>query len=1197
MRLAWRPTRSSIRCAATGPAGLCISRKYCVLDIFRFLIIGAASLLLARPSAVCAQSAVRSHAQADPRTKEATSSAREKAVAGTGLFAPWFIILKNPDDLAAFWQSIERPDLMVIKADQLPLQVGRDGLAEGRVRSARSVVESVRLRGQITEDFGNLKVDLSIVVKGAESIWVPIGLGQQSLLGAREQSLELSLQRVEPAEWQVKLEGDGEHHIEVELRAPLSVVPARKSLSLAIPEAASTSVELVFSHGESDVVVGANEVLVQPDPAGGKETHLTVHLSPRSRLDLSWTPDAGTGARNPPLLTAKSEIAIDIDDEQMRARTSWAIRSIRGTTRSLEMQVDADDEVTELQIDDQSAEAGIERVLGSGKLVIRLPDPLRTGVVKRLVMKTRRSFAKTGSRRISFAGYPLVGAREQSGYIGITQSANLFVNAPTSQGLRAVDTDKLPENLRTRPSTSLAFEFLDQPFMLELVVEPSPPLVKADLKTLFRIGSDRVRSETTIDLDWVRGQLSELELGVAPGLQVISVGPPEIVESSHLSDENQAPGPAGPNAPARRLTIRLTPLGRDPDRVSVVLTGQQQFVGEGKVKLGLFTPVQAASVTALYALVADRGLALTLDDETGRIRISSESSMEKIGPKAGWPWRSLRGEQIPRPLLLADDGLSPFLPITIARHSRTIGQETLLSAQVSRRWVDLVERATFTVRFGSVSSLDICVPASIADRWELLDKELVDREDLGREPDGACKYRLTFARPVVDKATVRVRYRLPLVPGLDARSEREITIPRITVKDVVQGPAKVELSLAPEIVLKETDKAWLRSSDDGRGEPQSESALISFEEQDGGPAGRSFVFKALALEGVSLPSFVVPRLLLKTVSVGDDTITTSARYWVESHGLDFPFALPDGARWIGARVDGRLAEHVDYDPSQGSYRLRLPADVGSRPVLIELEYQSSAQVVRSKWAAPRLLDGGAVLQTLWEVRVPKSSVLLGLPRGWSDENQWYWSGYMWKRRPWQNLAGMNDWLLGAGAPARGGDDIDRLNLDHSDRYVFSRSGRPVVLGVWVVPRSWLVAICSGVTLLVGFLAIFSRVRFRTAWLVIAVIGLLAAVLVQPSVTVILLESAVIGAILILSGLLIESHIVRSRSRSISVLGGALSATRPATDSSLVRSPGVGSDDSTAIRVRVPSTMDFVAAPLAVPGPVGEPGGSSWEQRS
>ena len=282
-------------------------------------------------------------------------------------------------------------------------------------------------------------------------------------------------------------------------------------------------------------------------------------------------------------------------------------------------------------------------------------------------------------------------------------------------------------------------------------------------------------------------------------------------------------------------------------------------------------------------------------------------------------------------MLLADDGNSRFLPIRIARHARTITQETVLSAQVSRRWVDLLERATFAVRFGALSSLEIRVPAGIADRWELLEKELVDREELGREPDGARRYRLSFARPVVDKATLRFRYRLPLVPGLDAKTVREITIPEI----IVQGRA------AGADEGGDVARAGDRSQGDGQGlgsflgrssrrADRRGCALSRSKTEIRARGSRPFTFKALALEPVPLPSFVVPRLLLKTVSGGDDTIRTSALYWVESHGPDFPFALPEGARWIGARVDGRLAEQVDYDPARVSYRLRFPGEVGSQ---------------------------------------------------------------------------------------------------------------------------------------------------------------------------------------------------------------------------------------------------------------------------
>ena len=148
-------------------------------------------------------------------------------------------------------------------------------------------------------------------------------------------------------------------------------------------------------------------------------------------------------------------------------------------------------------------------------------------------------------------------------------------------------------------------------------------------------------------------------------------------------------------------------------------------------------------------------------------------------------------------------------------------------------------------------------------------------------------------------------------------------------------------------------------------------------------------------------------------------------------------------------------------------------------------------------------------------------------------------------------------------------------------YLFSRSGPPAALDVWIVPRSWLVGICSGATLVIGFLAIFSKLRFRTIWVGIAAVGLLAAVLVQPSVTFLAIQSAVIGGGLTLVGLVIERVVERSKSLPNFSLRWAVNATRRGADSSLTRPVGVGSDDPTAIRVRVPSTLDHVPAPAAI----------------
>jgi len=1130
-----------------------------------------------------------SHAQASSPAVAATGPAATSAPApetppSADHLSPWYIILNGPQDLDDLWRRMERPDLVLIKGGQLVTKGDRGGPGGNRDGSTAWLVESVTVRGRVAGDFADLTVELAIVVKGAGPVWAPIRLHDQKLTGAREGVVDLSLRMVERQEWQVKLTGGGEHRIQVDLRAPVSVDPARKTLSLAIPEAASTTVELDFSRRESDILIGANEDFGQKVLADGKGTRLTAHLSPRSKLDVSWTNNADSGAENPPLLTAQGGIAIDIDAQQLRTRSSWSIRCVRGTTRSLELRLDDEDEVTELQLDDQATEAGIERVRGAGKLTIRLAERLRPGTEKRLVMRTRRSFAGQVARRISFAGFPLTHAREQSGAIGITQSANLWVGVATSQGLRRIPAGELPTDLRSRPSTSLAFEFLDQPFLLDLGIEVSPPLVRAESRTQFQIDTDRARSETTIELQWVRGRLFEVELGVAAGLQLVSVGPADVVESSHLTNVIAGRDPGGPIPQDRRLGIRLTPPGSGQNKVTLRLVGIQRIPSQGSIKLGLFTADQTTSASASYALVADRSLALALEGDTGRLTQSSDRKFPFQGPSGDWPGAFWRKEMSSPPLFLSDDGNSKYLSIRITRLARSLSLDTVLSAQVMARGVDVLERTTLAVRHGAVSSVEIRVPAVITDRWELLEKERFDREDLGREPDGARRYRLFFDRPVLDRSTLRFRYRIPLVPGLEAQSAREVTIPWISFKEGLTGPVKVGLSLAPEIVLDQAGPGWIRSPDDVRVEPPGEGPAIQFLERESSREARPFTFKALALETVPLPPLVVPRLLIKTVQGVDDASRSTAWFWVETHGLDFPFALPEDARWIGARVDGRVAGQVDYDPAKSQYRLRFPSDLGSRPVLVELEYQGSGQDAGSKWWPPRLLDGGVVLQSLWELSLPWSSAVVGIPRGWSDENQWYWTGYVWKRRPWRNVVSLNEWILGAGVSPSALDDFSGSSLDDSDRYLFSRSGQPAVFSVWIVPRSWLVAVCSGTTLFVGFFVIFTRIRFRTIWVGIAGLGLLAAVLVQPGVTFLAIQSAVFGVVGTLLGLLIEGVIERWKSRLMPPRRRSVTTSPAGVDSSLNRSLSVGSDDPTAIRVRAPSTLDHMPAPIvASPG--------------
>ena len=98
-----------------------------------------------------------------------------------------------------------------------------------------------------------------------------------------------------------------------------------------------------------------------------------------------------------------------------------------------------------------------------------------------------------------------------------------------------------------------------------------------------------------------------------------------------------------------------------------------------------------------------------------------------------------------------------------------------------------------------------------------------------------------------------------------------------------------------------------------------------------------------------MPPLVASRVLLRTTLGLEDESRTRAWYLIENHPSHVSFSLPEHASWVRARVDGRIAEQLELEPASATYRLGLPPDSQSGPVLVEIEYQLSK--ARS---APRL---------------------------------------------------------------------------------------------------------------------------------------------------------------------------------------------------------------------------------------------------
>ena len=528
----------------------------------------------------------------------------------------------------------------------------------------------------------------------------------------------------------------------------------------------------------------------------------------------------------------------------------------------------------------------------------------------------------------------------------------------------------------------------------------------------FRIDGDRVRSETTIELQWVRGRLFEVELDLGPGLEVVSVGPTAVVEAWNPTGGPSAGGPAAAGAEPRGLTIRLAPPVRDQSQVTLQLQGYQRLPREGPVKLGLFAPDETTAVSCVVrpspATAASRSSwTTTRRDPAGpsasrsgrRSRRPDRSDL--LGRRRGrsarhWPSRAVGSprtlpdpDRAPRPDAPAGDGrLGGGLPADRSTCSRR--RRSPCGTGRSACWRSASRPPSSTA--GSCST---------ARSWT------------GRSWAGSGRVEATtaciFDRPVSDRTTLAFRLPAADQPAPGCRRSREVAVPWITFPEAAAGPARVELTPTPGVVFA-----------------RGRSGLDPRRGRRPGRSGRG-IRRAVLHRGVgrhraslrasgrwrwtrcAMPALLVPRLLIRSSRAS--TTRSDTGPGTGSRRTDRPSRsrCPSAPGCIAVAGGGPGSPTGSISRHAGRDRL---IDSGCRPTpppvrsLVELEYQLDAAAAGSPLAGPAApRTTRLVLQTLWEARLPWDRALLGVPRGWSDENEWYWAGNLWIRRPDRGRAG------------------------------------------------------------------------------------------------------------------------------------------------------------------------------------------------
>jgi hypothetical protein len=1076
--------------------------------------------------------------------------------------------------MSNLWKALSRPDFVILRGDEYSRLVGVSRDATGPKPPWAAVVESIFITGTIERGAADLAVETGVSVAGEGATWVAIRLDGQTLTSATEEGEPLPVRALEGGFWQVEVTGPGRHRVLVKLIVPVSQTTQGRRLELAIPEAASTRLLLDLPRKLSSAETGASEPVAFRWDEAAKTTRIGATLTPRARLLLAWRSNDESAEQLPPLLASTGEIALDIDMGMMRARSSWTVRAIRGETRSLELTLDPEDEVLELELDNQPVAARYERSPGVTRMTIPLPEPLITGGERCLVVTSRRPIGSGSPARLPFHGFPFTDARQQAGAIGIAQGANLFVTGVANRGVRQIDPRaELPADLRARPATALAYRFSEQPFDLTLGVEATRPQLRSDARTTVALEPQMARLDSWLEFQNGHGRLFELTLGVPPGLAIDSVGPDELIGSWQIGGVPETILPGVSVAGYRLLTVRLAPKLPEMSKVSIHVAGRQSIDTSRGVNVALIQPIGAISGGGRIAVSPASGLTVELAEGLAKPEVVRTGFQN---PPTDWPWPGSRPPATTPVLWLRYDETPVALPLRVTNQPRVLTHATALVVQVGREEVDVRQETECSVLFGSADHVDVQIPELLEGRWEVDGATVGQYVDLGRAATGGRNVRLELSAPIVRSSPLRFRYRIPTGPALAAGRTVNLSIPWIRFLDGSNRSVRLQatVSSATGLIVAQTGKAWPTFEESG-GEEEGVLLRIAESEAD----ATSLDLRISARKFASLPKVVAPRLALRTIVGTDGDLRTSAWYWVESHESGLSFSLPPGAELVRARVAGEVVAQVEQVPL--GFRIAFPSAVGTSGTIVQLEYILRGSRSTAAWVPPRLLEGGLVQQTVWEVSLPWGRELVGVPDHWADENEWAWTGFGWSRRPRRTPAQLGSWALGASA--RSAPLLHVLDADtvsDSQTHAFGRAGDPAELALTVVSRAALVTVCSGTVLLFGgLLLLIWRPKMSLVWVLAAGLVLAAAALVRPSATILALQAGSIGVAL--TGLLavMQRLLERSRPRSTTLPYSDPSGRGEGSSSgsSLSRGAVAGSDESTAIRARPISTMDHVAA--------------------
>jgi hypothetical protein len=1070
------------------------------------------------------------------------------------------IVLDAPNSLDAFLAKIQSPDYVLLRGDRYQ-NLLKASASNASKPSSDPAISRLTVGGTAGASTADLMIEVELTLDDPAPRWISLKLDGLPLTLVREGERILPVRNQAGRDWEAEVSGVGRHVIEIALSTRVVSSGEERRIELSIPVAATTNLRLGFSEKPLEVLLGGREPLVTTTSPAKSGVRLDSSITPRSRLDLAWRVPLDRNNAVQPLLSAHGEIAVEVTTDAIRSRARWSITAIRGSARSLSFTLDRDEDLIDADLDNEPV-ATDTIVEGQKRLfTIPLAEPIRSmSPSKSVVLTTRRKLTANQTNRFTIKGYSLEHATLQVGAIAISQTGNLWTEGIAGRGVERIELEELPNELRGRPNTIFGYRFVDPSFDLSLKVEPSPPLFDSRGKTTMIVTDRQVTTNSEFQFRTTPGQIFDIKFRIPRGVDLQPLLINEIVQSWNLITEADPSNPASQSG-NRILSIRLTPQAHQNGNFTIKLTGRQSLTPAPGSALGLIQPLQSTSLggqLAIYKSVdlgIDLASTLAARQNAGFFRAGVLSSETSATPPSDLPTGVDK-----TPIKLTYEGSPESFALSIGRRARSIRSDVELNAKVSRSRIDYIELFQIEAVNGFLNDLMIIIPKMVTNDWQTESSEIASRELIETKPDGSRLYRLALTKSTLRSLTLRLKYQVEVNLDLAKEKSQPGEFQRIKLVNEADGTVRLSYETAPGIRLEVDSQGWSP-------ELVSEAKLTAGEPVVGGLALRAtqadplptFQIRADAL--LELPSLLIAATHLRTI-VGNDETRVIATYRIDVHKSDLVITLPLESRLIQARLNQQAINDIEEASDRPGYRIRFSSNDAA---VLTLEYALPA-ISTSAWIPPAI--EGAVWQTIyWTVELPATTALLGVPREWSDQNEWFWESFYWKRRPSISSADLRRWLVASlNLKEKESDNLQVLTSSHS--YLFRRIDGPKPLSVSLVSRITLLGVCSGVIGLVGILLVLLRPVVRIVVIPIAALGVLVSIGWDPNVTFQVLQSGIVGVALAVIAAYLQRLVDRRNPASPILSERSATATnlpQLQVSTSLIAPPKP--DESTTIRRR------------------------------